>query len=534
MICSKCGEQCSDNQAFCLKCGNTLQFMDDFSLIEKELASNIDEFMNEMEGEELEPYEDDEEEMKTIDVPLEEINMELKVMDINRNTSRNINRAVDYDDEDITPVHIPERKPDKSKKSKGKKSNKKLYMIIGGAVVAVAAIVLVLVFAFSGDDSTKDNIEKNFAYYYGNAESAYSESQYDTALDEVLKAVDLAQSDEDKLKARTLLKEVYESQNYTGEYYISNLEELFNLGDNSKELCEALLNSYKDNKNTDGMIKLYSVLTEDEVKTILGDAYVEKPQADMEAGQYNNHLTVNLSAAEGSKIYYGIVENSDQSAAQWKEYSGKIEILQTGKYTVKAYAVNDNGIASYITELDYTIVEGAEEGPVVSPAAGTYKEPVQITVQIPEGGKVYYTYDGTTPTESSTEYKEPVDMLRDVSTFKAIAVDQYGNVSEVTSVQYNLKIPRNETIASGKEKVWNDYYNNGKIDVNGNQADGSVLSISYSDAVVIENNEYYIYEVVATTVDGQTTTGITYCAVNTYDGNVIVGLIKEGDDIILP
>ena len=90
-------------------------------------------------------------------------------------------------------------------------------MIIGGAVVAVAAIVLVLVFAFSGDDSTKDNIEKNFAYYYGNAESAYSESQYDTALDEVLKAVDLAQSDEDKLQARTLLKVVYESQNYSGE-----------------------------------------------------------------------------------------------------------------------------------------------------------------------------------------------------------------------------------------------------------------------------------------------------------------------------
>ena len=51
MICSKCGAECGDNQAFCPKCGNPIQLMADFNLIEKELASNIDEFMAEIENE---------------------------------------------------------------------------------------------------------------------------------------------------------------------------------------------------------------------------------------------------------------------------------------------------------------------------------------------------------------------------------------------------------------------------------------------------------------------------------------------------
>ena len=39
MKCSKCGAQCNDNLAFCLECGNPLQLMADFNLIEKELAN---------------------------------------------------------------------------------------------------------------------------------------------------------------------------------------------------------------------------------------------------------------------------------------------------------------------------------------------------------------------------------------------------------------------------------------------------------------------------------------------------------------
>lgn len=543
MICSKCGAQCNENQAFCLKCGNPIQLMADFNLIEKELASSIDEFMTEMENEKVELPEESEE-MKTIDVPVEEINMGLKMVDINRgkhNTSDTMSDDFfedaddDFMDEDeITPVYVPEKKTDKRKKN-SKKSNKKMYIIIGCVVAAIAVIALILVLVLGGDDNDGDdeNIVKDFAYYYSSADTSYKEGDFDNALSMALSAVDNAGSDEDKIKARKLVNLIYEGQNFTGEYYIQNLEELFYLGENSKENGVILLNYYVEQKDAVRLLKIFNVVDEETVKETLGDNLVEKPTANIPSGQYNNVATFELSATEGSTIYYTISDGSEETV-EYIKYTGEVEIYQVGQYKVRTFAVNEQGIPSYIAEFDYTIVEGESAGPVVTPEAGTYTEPTQIVIQVPEGSKAYYTYDGTEPTENSEEYTEPVNMIPDVNTFKAIVVDKYGNISDVTSIQYNLRIPRNETIPSGEDKVWDYYYNNGLIDINGNQADGSVLTVTYNTVVTIDNYEYYIYDVIATSIDGTTTTGITYCAVNTYDGKVTVGLIQAGEEFILP
>ena len=103
MKCSKCGAQCNDNLAFCLECGNPLQLMADFNLIEKELANSIGEFMDEMEEEKEQDIDFDGDNMKTIDVPVDEINMGLKVVDINRNMPKS---DIDIDD-DVTNVVKP-------------------------------------------------------------------------------------------------------------------------------------------------------------------------------------------------------------------------------------------------------------------------------------------------------------------------------------------------------------------------------------------------------------------------------------------
>ena len=94
MKCSKCGAECIENLAFCFDCGNPLQLMAEFNLIEKELANSIGEFMDEIEHEEIETFEE-EDDMKTIDVPLDEINMELKIVDINRSVSKSQNAIIE-------------------------------------------------------------------------------------------------------------------------------------------------------------------------------------------------------------------------------------------------------------------------------------------------------------------------------------------------------------------------------------------------------------------------------------------------------
>ena len=98
----------------------------------------------------------------------------------------------------------------------------------------------------------------------------------------------------------------------------------------------------------------------------------------------------------------------------------------------------------------------------------------------------------------------------------------------------NLKLSRNETVSTAKEKIWNQYLTNGLINAEGVTADGSVIEISYHNALDIDNDEYYVYQVIAKSADGTTTTAVTYCGVNTYDGTVVIGLIEDGESFLIP
>lgn len=539
MICNKCGAQCDDNQAFCLKCGNPIQLTADFNLIEKELASSIDELMNEIEAD-GDNLPEEAEELKTIDVPLEEINMGLKLVDINRNQPSHKEEAFDdEDEEDITPLYIPSSKKDNgdnnSRKSKnGKKSNKKLYAIIGGVAAAIALIAIVLILVLGGDDDNS-GAKKSFSDYYTSAETSYNSGDMDKALEDAYEALKVIGNDNDEVKVRKLIHNIYNQQNFTGAIYLQNIEALIALGDTSEDYYGVVVKKYIEDKNTDMLIELVAKVGDEKAKEYFGENYVDKPTASEDEGEYKNYMTLELKAAEGLKIFYAINDDINKTAA---EYTGALELKELGENVVQAYAVNEMGIPSSVAEFTYNIVEGEMDGPVVEPDEGTYSEPTQITVVVPEGSKAYYTYteEGVKPDQSSTEYTEPVDMIRGVNKFKVIVVDKYGNVSSVTTMLYNLKLDRTETITSGEEKVRAYYYNNGKIDPNGQMADGSTIEITYEDAVVIDNNEYYVYNVVATLVQGETSsvTGITYVGVNTYDGTVIDGLIQSGDEYVLP
>ena len=532
MKCSKCGAECNENLAFCLECGNPLQLMADFNLIEKELANSIGEFMDEIEHEEIETFEE-EDDMKTIDVPLDEINMELKIVDINRSVSKSQNANIeelileDDEDEDISPVYIPRNK---RKNDKKKKNNKKKFIIIGSVVAAIVLVVLAVVLLFGKDDKKEKPVTKDFAYYYDLADENLKDSKLDNALDNALLALDNAKNDDEILKARLLVKKTYEEQKYTGEYYMENLEELFKLGEDSQENAAILLGNYAEKKDVAGLVSMFGYVTEDVAREILGEAFIEKPEVSIPSGEYKNVISVEIVADKDSAIYYAVYRPDE--TVEYKEYKGNVEIAELGEFTLETYSVNAEGMASYKEVCNYKVVEGEMTGPVITPEAGTYKEPTMITINIPEGGKVYYTYDGTQPTSKSTEYTEPVEMLKGVNTFKAILIDKFGNESEVSSYTYNLKLTRNETVTTAKDKIWNYYLNNGLIDAEGKMADGSVISISYHNAYDIDNGEYYVYQVFATSTDG-TTSGVTYCGVNTFDGKVCVGLIEDGASFVI-
>lgn len=529
MKCSKCGAECNDKLVFCLECGSPLQVMTDFSLMEQELANSIGEFMDEMEQEESMNF-DDFEDMKTIDVPVDEINMELKIVDINREVSKKSDIYEDdmlyEEEEEITPVYVPRKKKAK------KKNNTKLYVIFGAVTIcAIVAVVALLVIMGKGNGDKTPEV-KDFAYYCEEAESDLNASKLDSALDNALLALENAKTDEDIVRVRLMIKSIYEAQNFTGELYMNNLEELFKRGQNSAENAATLLGYYAQKNNGEGLLTMFDYVTEDVARENLGEKFIEKPEISLESGQYINVINVEIKADKDSTIYYAVYKENED--IKYEEYTGPVEINELGDFVLSTYSVNADGMVSYKNICNYKIVEGEMTGPAITPESGTYKEPTKITITVPEGGKVYYTYDGTEPDEKAIEYTEPVEMLKGVNTIKAVAIDKYGNKSEVTSVLYNLKLSRNETVNSGEEKVWNHYITTGIINSEGITADGSVIEISYHNAYEIGNAEYYVYQVVTTSADGTSTAGTIYCGVNTYDGTVVVNLVEDGENFVIP
>ena len=75
--------------------------------------------------------------------------------------------------------------------------------------------------------------------------------------------------------------------------------------------------------------------------------------------------------------------------------------------------------------------------PVIEPAGGTFAEPQEVTLTAGEGCSIFYTTDGTEPTEASTLYSVPFTVSQNC-TVKAIAYDADDNASAVASAEFKF------------------------------------------------------------------------------------------------
>ena len=97
---------------------------------------------------------------------------------------------------------------------------------------------------------------------------------------------------------------------------------------------------------------------------------------------------------------------------------------------------------SAIAEVGFTINEAPEEQvaePVISPAGGSYIQGQEITIaSATPDAKIYYTMDGSTPTQNSTLYSGPF-ALNQTAAIKAIAMKEGMIDSKVATVEYEIK-----------------------------------------------------------------------------------------------
>lgn len=140
--------------------------------------------------------------------------------------------------------------------------------------------------------------------------------------------------------------------------------------------------------------------------------------------------------------------------------------------------------------------------PVLSNEGGFYSDGFSLSITVPEGTTVYYTFDGSQPTVSSSMYSSPID-VSDISASE----NKLSEITNITSMQY---IPPSKPI----DKAF--IINAVAVDAEGNYSD--TVTASYFIGYQNRNSYYQNLKVISIVTDSD----------NLFDNEK--GIYIEGND----
>ena len=157
------------------------------------------------------------------------------------------------------------------------------------------------------------------------------------------------------------------------------------------------------------------------------------------SGYFSETQTVTMASnltEIGGKIYYTTNGNDPRDPNSGRiEYTEGVSISATTTFKAVAYVGN---LYSDVVEKTYTKTPAAPE---ITPASCTFNEPLTVTITAEEGATIYYTTDGSTPTDQSTEYTGPFTVSGATTTVKAKAYVNgvYGATATATYTYSNVQ-----------------------------------------------------------------------------------------------
>jgi hypothetical protein len=164
------------------------------------------------------------------------------------------------------------------------------------------------------------------------------------------------------------------------------------------------------------------------------------PDFNLASGEHNKDVEIVLTAnINNAKIYY----TTDNSTPDINStlYETPIELKGDGNsINVSAIAIK-NGFRSQILSNTYTINYSPAQPATFSKMAGTYNSDIDIVISsLTQNSVIYYTTDGTEPTESSNIYSTPLSIKNNGTKIylKAIAKSEQTKFSSLASVYYSI------------------------------------------------------------------------------------------------
>ena len=141
-------------------------------------------------------------------------------------------------------------------------------------------------------------------------------------------------------------------------------------------------------------------------------------------------------------VEYGLGDGSTTTPLATENSAYEFSGASSGEIAIVWTKSSGQG-AFYIKSItiEYTLGGVVVERPLISPAGGTYVygETQEVTLTS-HGNTIYYTLDGTDPTDESTRYVIPI-VLGESCTLKAIAYDDDDNASSIASAEFKFLSP---------------------------------------------------------------------------------------------
>lgn len=381
MKCSKCGAEIEVGSVFCKKCGEPVQMVPDYNILEDDfLVSLLDEQQNAKQ------------ESKT---------SEEKAVKSEKNTSNRVGKESTKKQNGFVALW-------KNKKARGG--------IIAGIIALVILIVFLVLYLTSYD------------HYVAKGKAADTKEEYTEALTYYNRAI---KKNDAKAKAKILAANDYmklTEYDKAEELLLSVIEK----DSDNVSAYKSLIVLYLTTGSYDKLDFLQAQVTNQKIIDLFNDHLVSAPVFSVDGGKYDDDVIIELHAKTG-KIYYTL-DGSDPTEGGIL-YTEPFT-LKEGTTTVQAVCEDGEKVSEVIAKR-YKISYADPEAPIVIPAGGSFTTPTTITVEVPEGASVYYTWDGTTPTQSSAKYTAPIDMMEGNNILSLLLVDKHGKTSNVS--EYNYK-----------------------------------------------------------------------------------------------
>lgn len=375
MKCVKCGAELKQGCLYCSVCGHESQILPDYSVLE-------DDYLRSLLQEETKPETAEEKQ----DTP-------------------------------------PEKKQGKKKKISH------LILIVFSCLLLIGIGIGIGVKLYVDEQNAN-----SYDYQMEMAEKERAEGNYAEALDFYNAALDIKPED---LAARAAMADIYmKQQNYDSAMIL--LIEIIKADAADKDAYEKLISIYESREDYDSILALADDVTDPEILVLFQPYLVMPPVVSPLGGTYEGELVVGLFSTKGYDIYYTLDGTIPDMMNGLLYRDTELKFSKAGEYQLKAVCVNDKGIYSELVEETYQVREKAPDLPTLTPDGGEIWGETYVTITAEEGCSIYYTWDGTDPTEQSARYTEPIYVPEGENVLSVLVVnDRNGLKSDIYRSSYS-------------------------------------------------------------------------------------------------